>query len=80
MVPEYPAAARRAGPSADRLFLSAPTALRDAASRAYYKRKIAQGKWHHEALIALTRRRTDVLYAMLRDNKPYVAQSPAAAA
>ena len=61
------------------LFLSAFAALSDPISRAYYGRKRAQQKKHNEALIALARCRTDVLYAMLRDNKPY-AQPPAAAA
>ena len=61
------------------MFLSAFAALRDPVSRAYYDRKIAQGKRHNEALIALARRRTDVLYAMLRDGKTYV-QPPAVAA
>ena len=61
------------------LFLSAFAALSDPVSRAYYDRKIAQHKRHNEALIALARRRCDVLYAMLRDGKPYV-QPPAAAA
>ncbi len=49
------------------LFLSAFTALHDPDSRAYYDRKRAQGKRHHQALIALARRRSDVLFAMLRD-------------
>jgi transposase len=61
------------------LFLSAFAALSDPVSRAYYDRKRAQQKKHNAALIALARRRTDVLYAMLRDNKPY-AEPPAAAA
>jgi transposase len=53
------------------LFLSAFAALRDPVSRAYYDRKIAQGKRHNQALVALARRRVDVLYAMLRDGTPY---------
>ncbi len=53
------------------MFLSAFAALRDPASRAYYDRKIAQGKRHNQALIALARRRSDVLYAMLRDGTLY---------
>ena len=61
------------------LFLSAFAALSDPVSRAYYDRKRAQQKKHNEALIALARRRTDVLYAMLRDNKPYANPTPAAA-
>lgn len=61
------------------LFLSAFAALRDPVSRDYYARKIAQGKRHNEAIIALARRRTDVLYAMLRDSKPYAVPAHAAA-
>jgi transposase len=53
------------------LFLSAFAALRDPVSRTYYDRKIAQGKRHNQALIALARRRIDVLYAMLRDGTLY---------
>lgn len=53
------------------LFLSAFAALRDPVSRAYYDRKIGQGKRHNEALIALARRRCDVLHAMLRDGTLY---------
>ncbi len=53
------------------LFLSAFAALRDPISRAYYARKISQGKRHNQALIALARRRCDVLFAMLRDGTFY---------
>lgn len=53
------------------LFLSAFAALADPASRTYYDRKRAQGKRHNAALICLARRRTDVIYAMLRDRRPY---------
>lgn len=52
-------------------FLAAFAALRDPASRAYYDRKRAEGKKHNAALICLARRRCDVLYAMIRDKKPY---------
>lgn len=48
-------------------FLSAFAALGDPASRAYYDKKIAQGKHHTQALLCLARRRADVLFAMLRD-------------
>jgi transposase len=51
----------------------------DPASRAFYDRKRAEGKRHHQALIALARRRINVLYAILRDRQPYQAR-PAAAA
>lgn len=53
------------------MFLSAFAALRDPDSRVYYDRKIAQGKRHNQALIALARRRSDVLFAMLRDGTLY---------
>jgi transposase len=61
------------------LFLSAFAALRDPASRAYYDRKRAEGKKHNAAIICLARRRTDVLYAMLRNNQAYIPQTPQAA-
>lgn len=53
------------------LFLSAFASLKDPTSRAYYDRKRAAGKRHNAALICLARRRVDVLFAMLRDHKPY---------
>jgi transposase len=53
------------------LFLAAFASLRDPASRAYYDRKRSEGKKHNAALICLARRRCDVLFAMLRDKKPY---------
>jgi transposase len=58
------------------LFLSAFAALRDPVSRAYYDKKIAQGKLHNQALIALARRRCDVLHAMLRDGTLYQPPAP----
>ncbi len=58
------------------LFLSAFVALKDPLSRAYYDRKRAQGKKHNQALIALARRRCDVIYAMLRDVTLYEAKPP----
>ena len=61
------------------LFLSAFAALRDPVSRTYYDRKIAQGKRHNQALIALARRRCDVLFAMLRDGTLYEIQKPLSA-
>jgi transposase len=58
------------------MFLSAFAALRDPVSRAYYARKINQGKRHNQALIALARRRCDVLFAMLRDGTLYSPPQP----
>ena len=53
------------------LFLSAFSSLKDPTSRAYYDRKRVEGKSHQQALMALARRRCDVLFAMLRDGKLY---------
>ncbi|MFF8103285.1 IS110 family transposase [Streptomyces sp. NPDC016640] len=55
-------------------FLSAFAALADPASRAYYDKKISQGKHHTQALLCLARRRADVLFAMLRDGTFYQPQ------
>lgn len=44
-------------------------------SRDYYARKVQQGKRHNQALIALARRRCDVLFAMLRDGTFYHPKS-----
>lgn len=55
------------------LFLSAFAALKYPDSRAYYDRKRAEKKKHNQALIALARRRCDVLFAMLRDGAFYSA-------
>ena len=60
------------------LFLSAFASLADPASRAYYDRKRAQGKRHNATLICLAPPRTDVLFAMLRDRKPYTPRPPRA--
>ncbi|MFI6084078.1 hypothetical protein ACIBBB_24375 [Streptomyces sp. NPDC051217] len=55
-------------------FLSSFAALGDPASRAYYDKKIAQGKHHTQALLCPARRRADVLFAMLRDGTFYEPQ------
>jgi transposase len=52
---------------------------RDPTSRAFYDRKRREGKTHHKAVIALARRRVNVLYAMLRDRHPYTPTAPKAA-
>jgi transposase len=52
-------------------FLAAFASLGDPASRAYYDKKISQGKRHTQALLCLARRRVDVLFAMLRDGTFY---------
>lgn len=62
------------------LFMAAFSSLRsDPTSRAYYDRKRAEGKKHNAALICLARRKTDVLFAMIRDDQPYTHRQPAAA-
>jgi len=54
------------------LFLSAFASIKgDPASRAYYDKKRTEGKRHNQAIIALARRRSDVLFAMLRDGTFY---------
>jgi transposase len=55
---------------------------RSPASKAFYDGKRAQGKRHTQAVIALARRRVNVLWAMLRDHQPYQErqQKPALAA
>jgi transposase len=62
------------------MFIAAFASLRaDPASRAYYDRKRAEGKRHTAALICLARRKTDVLFAMIRDHKTYAPAMPSAA-
>jgi transposase len=46
-------------------------------SRAFYDRKRAEGKRHTQALIALARRRVNVVWAMLRDGTTFKASSAA---
>jgi transposase len=45
-------------------------------SRDYYRRKRAQGRKHQQALLALARRRVDVLWALLRDNRCFELAAP----
>jgi hypothetical protein len=46
-------------------------------SRVYYDRKRAEGKRHTQAVIALARRRVNVLWAMLRDQTTFETRSTA---
>jgi transposase len=46
-------------------------------SRAFYDRKRREGKRHAQAVIALARRRVNVLWAMLRDGATFEARSAA---
>lgn len=62
-------------------YLSAQTSIiRDGPNRTYYLKKRAQGHKHIPAVIALARRRVDVLWALLRDNRPFSASPPTTSA
>src|SRR5215203_3455049 len=57
-------------------YLAALSSLKNSpASRAFYDRKRREGKSHKQALIALARRRLNVIWALLRDRAHY--QEPA---
>jgi transposase len=63
------------------MYLSAMASLPVCAtSNAYYRRKRSQGKSHPQAILALARRRLNVLWAMMRDGKTYHYPSPITAA
>jgi transposase len=58
-------------------YLSASAAMmREGPNRDYYLKKRGQGHGHVQALIALARRRVDVLWAMLRDNRLFELDPP----
>jgi len=58
-------------------YLSAQTAMmRPGPHRDYYLKKREHGRTHTQAVIALARRRIDVLWALLRDNRPFTEQPP----
>lgn len=58
-------------------YMSALTSVRyDPNSRAFYDRKRAEGKRHTQAVIALARRRVNVLWALIRDGRLYEAAPP----
>lgn len=52
----------------------------DPNSKTYYRRKRAEGKTHHQAVLALARRRVNVLHAIVRNRTPYQTTHPATAA
>ncbi len=61
-------------------YLSAQTSMmREGPNRDYYLKKRARGRTHTQAVIALARRRIDVLWALLRDERTYTALPPALA-
>lgn len=62
------------------LYLSAQTSMmRAGPNRDYYLKKRARGATHPQAVIALARRRIDVLWALLRENRTWAATPPPAA-
>lgn len=63
-------------------YLAAQTASNrpDSPSRAFYQRKRAEGKRHIQALIALARRLVNLVWALIRDNRPFTTEAPAPAA
>lgn len=46
------------------------------ASWVFYDRKRGEGKSHKQAILALARRRLDVIWAMFRDDHPYTPPTP----
>ncbi|GAB7036060.1 IS110 family transposase [Streptomyces sp. NPDC021749] len=63
------------------MYLSALASLKCCpASKAYYQRKRSEGKGHKQALLALARRRVNVLWAMIRDRECYQVSPPVAVA
>ncbi|MGJ5832835.1 IS110 family transposase [Streptomyces ossamyceticus] len=62
-------------------YLSAQTSIiREGPNRDYYVRKRAEGCKHVQAVIALARRRANVLWALLRDDRPFTLHPPVAQA
>jgi transposase len=58
-------------------YLAALSSLKNSpASRTFYDRKRREGKSHKQALIALARRRINVIWAMLRDHTNYQEPAP----
>lgn len=50
------------------------------ASRRYYERKRAEGKRHTQAVLALARRRVNVLWALIRDRRCFQSELPVTSA
>ncbi|WP_134731611.1 IS110 family transposase [Amycolatopsis nivea] len=58
-------------------YLSAQSSIiRDGPNRDFYLKKRGQGLKHVQAVIALARRRVDVLWALLRDNRVFTPAQP----
>jgi transposase len=59
------------------MYLSAMVSITTCpASKAFYQRKRSEGKGHKQALLALARRRLNVLWAMIRDGQCYQSSPP----
>jgi transposase len=59
------------------MYLSAMVSITTCpASKAFYQRKRSEGKGHKQALLALARRRLNVLWAMIRDGQCYQCSPP----
>lgn len=50
--------------------------IREGRNRDYYLKKRGQNRTHTQAMIALARRRIDVLWALLRDERLYASTAP----
>lgn len=62
-------------------YLSAQTSIiKDGPNRDFYLKKRSEGCRHVQAVIALARRRVDVLWALLRDGRLFTIDSPTKAA
>ncbi|MFC8096789.1 IS110 family transposase [Streptomyces sp. NPDC057301] len=62
-------------------YLAAQTAsVHCPVSRAFYQRKRSEGKNHKQAILALARRRLNVLWALIRDNRTFAITPPPQAA
>lgn len=58
-------------------YLSAQTSMmRAGPNRDYYLKKRGQKRTHNQAVIALARRRIDVLWALLREDRPWTTAPP----
>ncbi|GAB3972515.1 IS110 family transposase [Actinoallomurus acanthiterrae] len=73
---------RRYNRALNRVFYtSALVSIRfNAESRTFYDRKRTEGKLHTQAVLALARRRVNVLWALIRDRRCYEQSPPAAQA
>jgi transposase len=61
-------------------YMSAQTSIiRPGPNRDYYAKKRSEGCRHTQAVIALARRRADVLWALLRDGRLFQETAPARA-